>query len=70
MFSIQNCGLPTCEVCKAPNLPADIFSKLRHIPDPMPEGESNKSFDESCGKITKAEHRPSMRKLYKDVHFA
>jgi len=27
------------KVFKAPKLPADIFSTLKHIPDPMPEGE-------------------------------
>ena len=50
MFSVKKCGLATCTICKAPRLPAEVFEKLNHLPDPVPgDGESFKSFDEVYG---------------------
>jgi len=51
-----------------PKLPANILNTLKHIPDPMSEGEMYKLFDESYGTITTKKHRPSMSKVHKGTN--
>ena len=47
-------------MCLPPRLPADVFKKLNHLPDPMPGSEGHyKHFSEVFGTVTSEEHRPS-----------
>jgi hypothetical protein len=62
MFSVKKCGLATCNICKAPRLPADLFENLSHLPDPMPgDGERYKSFTDLYGQETSEKFRPTMK---------
>ena len=51
-FSVKKYGIPGCTSCLEPWLPPDVFSTLRHLPDPIPS-ETNKghyqTFDELYG---------------------
>jgi len=65
-FSIKKCGSPDCPICKLPRLPAEIFSKLSHIPDPVPGTDGHYlSFTEVFGTDTDEKHRPSLQKCTK-----
>lgn len=62
MFSVKKCGSSTCNVCKAPRVPAEIFETLHHLPDPEPsDGERYKPFEEVYRKPTSEKFRPSLK---------
>lgn len=59
-FDILKCGSSSCSICKAPRLPLETFTKLKHIPHPTPMEDGHylpfsKAFDIS----TSEEHRPT-----------
>lgn len=59
-FDIIKCGDPRCQVCKPPRLPLDWFSKLGHLPDPVPGDDGHyKRFEVVFKTATTEEHRPS-----------
>ena len=46
-FCVKKCGHSTCDICKAPRLPPEIFSQIYHLPDPIPASDGHyKSFNE------------------------
>ena len=62
-FSIKKCGQPSCEICKPPHLPLDVFDELKHLPDPTPGNDGHyKSFQEVYGTVTSEDSRPSLQK--------
>ena len=59
-FDILKCGDPDCNICKPPRLPPDIFSKLGHLPDPIPGDDGHYQVFHTVFKTTTTEeHRPS-----------
>ena len=38
MLSVKKCGLQSCQCCKQPRLPTEVFTTLHHLP-PQPQGE-------------------------------
>ena len=60
-FDILKCGNTTCELCKPVRLPSDIFSKLIHLPFPVPSADGHyQPFIEAYNKPSSSEeHRPS-----------
>ena len=61
MFSVKKCNRPSC-ICKPPRLPMEVFINLHHLPDPIPDGDHYKDFDQLYGKgETTEEHRPSLK---------
>ena len=60
MFSIKKCNDIECSVCKPPRLPADVFCDIHHLPDPIPDGDKYKDFEEVYGSQTSEKHRPSL----------
>ena len=67
-FSIKKCGSPSCQVCRLPRLPPNVFSTLHHLPDPTPKDGHYKSFDELYGTPTTETHRPSLQKTVAKGH--
>ena len=62
-FCVKKCGHSTCDICKAPRLPPEIFSQIHHLPDPIPACDGHyKSFNEIYGTPTTETHRPSSMK--------
>ena len=62
-FVVKKCGSSTCEFCKPPRLPSDMFSTLHALPDPMPGMDGHyKSFSDLYGSSTNESHRPSLQK--------
>ena len=68
MFSVKKYGEGSCNVCKEPRLPADVFSTLSHLPDPIPNGEHYKDFDSVYGTTTTEENLPSLSEKSKKGH--
>lgn len=65
-FDILKCGEQDCTTCKPPRLPLPEFSKLGHLPDPLPgEGDHYKAFDDVFKTVTTEEHRPSTKRSKK-----
>ena len=60
MFSIKKCDNVSCTVCLPPRLPHSIFSTLHRLPDPIPNGEHYKTFEDSYGTETSECHMPSL----------
>ena len=60
-FDILKCGNTTCELCKPVRLPSDIFSKLIHLPFPVPSTDGHyQPFIEAYNKPSSSEeHCPS-----------
>lgn len=59
-FDILKCGDPHCTICKPPRLPRNIFSKLGHLPDPIPGDDGHyKGFHTIFKTPTTEEYRPS-----------
>ena len=61
-FSVKKCGIAGCTSCLESRLPPDVFSKLHHLPDPIPS-ETNEghyqTFDEFYGTETSEKYLPS-----------
>ena len=68
MFSIKKCERLECETCSFPQLPPSLFSNLHHLPDPVPNGEHYKSFDDLFGTSTTEQYRPSMKEVENKHH--
>ena len=50
-FSVKKHRSSDCNICKPPRLPAEVFRKLSHIPDPVPGADGHYlSFAELFGK--------------------
>ena len=60
MFSVKKCGSADCNICKVPRLPVDVFNDIHHLPDPIPDGDKYKSFEDVYGSQTSEKHRPSL----------
>ena len=60
MFSVKKCGSADCNICKVPHLPADVFNDIHHLPDPIPDGDKYKSFEDVYGSQTSEKHHPSL----------
>lgn len=60
MFSVKKCTDTNCSVCNPPRLPTDVFSTIHHLPDPIPNGDKYKDFEEVYGTQTSENHRPSL----------
>ena len=59
-FDILKCGNEDCTTCQLPRLLPSEFSKLGHLPDPVPGSEGHyKSFCDVFKAETTEEHRPS-----------
>ena len=62
-FDMIKCGKTDCDVCLPPRLPSDVFSTLKHLPDPVPGSEGHyKKFVDVFGTVTTEEHRPSSKR--------
>ena len=61
-FSVKTCFEPSCTICQPPRLPASIYERIHHLPDPIPDdsGEHYKSFEELYGMKTTERHCPSV----------
>ena len=60
---IKKCGSPECSMCTPPHLPAEMFSALHKLPDPMPGDEGHfKTFSEVYGTDSNESHHPSLQK--------
>lgn len=60
MFSVKKCGSTDCTTCKVPRLPIDVLNDIHHLPDPIPDGDKYKSFDDVYGSQTSERHRSSL----------
>ena len=58
-FSVKKCLDLNC--CRPPRLPQELFQSLHHLPDPMPNGDHYKAFNDSYGTETTENFRPSMK---------
>ena len=62
-FGIKKCGESGCSICQPPQLPQDVFNKLHHIPDPVPENDQHyNSFAALHGTPTMERDGPSTKK--------
>ena len=62
-FCITKCGKISCEICKPPRLPVDVFQVIKFLPDPVPDSDGHyKPFDTVYGTNTSEEHCPSLQK--------
>ena len=62
-FDILKCGNSSCNLCKPVRLPIESFSKLKHLPHPMPGDDGHYiAFSDVFGSNTTEEHRPSLAK--------
>ena len=68
MFSVKKCGLTECFICGVPRLPPDVFEKLSHLPDPIPEGDHYKKFDDVYGTPTTEMYMPSLKEKIAKGH--
>ena len=68
MFSVKKCTDSSCGICQPPRLPADIFSIIHHLPDPVPEGDKYRSFEKMYGSQTSVKHRPSLTSAGAKTH--
>ena len=68
MFSVKKCGKAQCLVCDVPRLPPDVFSKLHHLPNPIPDGEHYKKFSDVYGTSTTEVHMPSLKEKIAKGH--
>ena len=60
MFSVKKCDDISCTVCLPPRLNNDVFSTLSHLPDPVPNGDHYKSFNDIYGSTASEYHLPSL----------
>ena len=61
MFQVKKCGSLTCSMCKPPRLSAEVFNRLKYVPDPVPGEEGHyKPFAEVYGTNTTEQYVPSM----------
>ena len=69
-FSIKKCGLTACSICAPPQLPAEVFETLHHIPDPVPDvtGEHYKEFETLYGSCTMEKYCPSLVEKSRKSH--
>lgn len=68
MFSVKRCDKADCDVCKKPRLPSEVFSKLSHLSDPIPDGEHYKPFSSVCGTTTNENRMPSLKEKLSKGH--
>lgn len=62
-FSIKKCEDSSCDICKPPRLPREIFAQVHHLPDPIPASDGHyKSFEEVFGTTTTETYHPSLSK--------
>lgn len=62
-FSVLKCGDSACSVCKPTRLPLDVFSTLKHLPDPTLQDNGHyKPFKDVLGMKTTEDDRPSNKK--------
>lgn len=61
MFSIKKCGEESCQFCKPPRLPLDVFERLKVFPDLVKKVGSDRyeDFTDVYGKSTTEKDRPS-----------
>ena len=60
MFQIKKCMSLTCNICKPPCLPPEMFELLKYFPDPMPGQEGHyKAFSKVFGTETTGKYLPS-----------
>ena len=60
MFSVKKSSDADCSICKPPRLPPDIYGNIHHLPDPIPDGDKYKDFEEVYGSQTSEKHRLSL----------
>ena len=62
-FQVKKCGDAACNICKPPNLPRDIFSQLKWIPDPIPDSDGHYKQFSTClyGTKTSEDYCPSLK---------
>lgn len=53
MFQVKKCGSLTCSMCKPPRLSAEVFNRLKYVPDPVP-GEG--ALQALCGGVWDEHH--------------
>ena len=62
-FQIKKCGQPTCDICRPPRLPPDVFDEVKYLPDPMSGTDGHyKQFQDVYGTVTSEDCRPSLQK--------
>ena len=62
-FDIIKCGEANCDICLPTRLAPDIFSTLKHLPDPVPGYENHyQKFSDVLGTKATEQHRPSSKK--------
>ena len=63
-FSVKTCGNSECTTCQPVRFPPDVFERLHHLPDPIPD-ETNegycKTFQAVYGTETTEEFMPSKK---------
>lgn len=45
MFSVKKCNDIDHRICKPPRFPPDVFCDIHHLPDPIPDGDKYKDFE-------------------------
>ena len=60
MFYVKKCDDISSHICKPPRLPKEIFQTLKHLPDPILDGDHYKTFNDLYGLITSEQYRPSI----------
>ena len=63
-FSIKKCGKDLCTRCNSVRLPYDVFERLHHLPDPIPDPTNEghyQPFSSLFGKTTTEEYLPSKK---------
>ena len=70
-FSIKKCGTIGCTTCAPIRLPRDVFDRLSHLPDPIPDENNEghyKKFESVFGMPTTEEHMPSKKTATRQSH--
>ena len=65
---MKKCDQTSCNICKPPVLPHDIFSTLHHLPDPVPNGDHYQPFADVYGTITTEKDLPSLKEKESQGH--
>ena len=69
-FSVKKGGTTECSICQPLRLTPDIFQRLHHLPDPIPDKANNgqhKIFHDVYGKETTEEFMTSIKWLQRGM---
>jgi hypothetical protein len=68
VFGVKKCGQDDCSICSPPRSPKEVFDQLRHLPDPVADGEHYKSLEDVYGCMTTEKDCPSPKSSSKKSH--